>query len=66
MKKVQILDVSGVHMSVIGYTGTLCDTNVDDCEQKSCPGGSCVDAVNMAFCRCPVGLTGDGCSEGKG
>lgn len=45
-----------------GYSGLLCETNVNDCPAMACEnGGTCVDLVNGYRCSCPPGITGDRC-----
>ncbi len=46
-----------------GYTGTICETNIDDCVNRNCSGnGVCVDGVDSFGCECESGLTGETCS----
>ena len=48
-----------------GFTGELCQTNIDDCEGVNCTGNSqCVDGVNSFSCECTAGFSGPLCSEG--
>ncbi len=48
-----------------GYTGTIiCETNIDDCENRNCSGnGVCVDSVNSFSCECVSGFTGEMCMQ---
>lgn len=47
-----------------GYTGTLCEFNIDDCPGVDCSGhGLCVDGVNSFSCSCDLGFTGALCSD---
>ena len=49
-----------------GFTGELCQTNIDDCVEVNCSGnGQCVDGVNNFTCDCTPGFSGPQCSEGK-
>lgn len=50
-----------------GFTGTNCETNIDDCASKNCgtEGGYCVDGVEESFCQCPASKTGPSCSKGN-
>ena len=41
----------------IGYTGSTCEVNIDDCASVSCPSNSvCVDTVNDFICVCLRGF----------
>ena len=43
-------------MVVEGFTGAVCDTNIDDCTNTSClNGGQCVDGINSSSCNCTTG-----------
>ncbi len=45
-----------------GFTGDLCETNIDDCDPNPCQnGGTCIDGVNGFQCDCPEGYTGQLC-----
>ena len=47
---------------VPGYSGTLCDVNVDECSPDPCQnGGSCTDGINSYTCSCVAGYTGTNC-----
>ena len=47
-----------------GFTGELCQTNIDDCVGVDCSGnGRCVDGVNNFTCECTLGFRGPLCSE---
>ena len=42
-----------------GFEGSLCEINVDDCENVKCKnGGNCVDLINTYSCNCPNGFSG--------
>lgn len=43
-----------------GYSGVLCEVNIDDCKQNNCnPDTSqCVDQINSYTCNCLPGWTG--------
>ena len=43
-----------------GFTGALCEENIDDCEQnQQClNGGECVDGLNDYTCVCQDGFLG--------
>ena len=39
-----------------GYTGKLCDTDIDNCLEFPCKnGGSCTDGINEYKCDCATG-----------
>jgi hypothetical protein len=45
-----------------GYTGTNCQTNINECSPNPCQnGGSCTDGVNSYTCNCVGGYTGTNC-----
>ena len=45
-----------------GFTGELCQTNIDDCVGGRCSGnGECLDGVNTFTCECSPGYTGSHC-----
>ena len=47
-----------------GYTGDVCEINIDDCAEGPClNGGTCEDAVNAFFCECIDGFIGVRCEE---
>ncbi|XP_022100203.1 sushi, von Willebrand factor type A, EGF and pentraxin domain-containing protein 1-like isoform X2 [Acanthaster planci] len=47
-----------------GYTGIICDTEIDDCESAPCQNGaSCRDGLNNFSCVCPAGFQGKTCSD---
>ena len=47
-----------------GFTGLMCQTNIDDCVGVNCSGnGQCVDGVNNFTCLCQSGFTGVLCSK---
>jgi hypothetical protein len=47
----------------VGFEGSNCEVNIDDCVQASCPDNRvCVDGVNGYDCRCRQGFTGDNCT----
>ena len=48
-----------------GYTGEVCQTNIDDCVGVNCSGnGECMDGVNTFTCECRPGFIGLLCTEG--
>jgi Notch-like protein len=48
-----------------GFTGPLCETDIDDCASSPCENGAtCVDGVNEMNCTCAAGYTGAFCETG--
>lgn len=46
-----------------GFSGSRCETNVDDCVDNPCRnGGTCDDGVNDFTCTCTLGFTSKDCS----
>ncbi|XP_070562288.1 uncharacterized protein [Ptychodera flava] len=37
---------------IAGFTGTVCETNIDDCLPGACYGGKCIDGINQYHCDC--------------
>lgn len=49
-----------------GFTGSHCETNIDDCAGNPCRNaGSCIDGINDFKCVCTLGFTGKDCSVRK-
>ena len=47
-----------------GWTGELCELNIDDCVNSPCANnGQCVDAVDDFNCVCEPGFTGKRCQH---
>ena len=45
-----------------GYSGTLCQTDIDECASGPCEnGGNCTDLVNRFVCTCVPGFSGVMC-----
>ncbi|XP_070188097.1 uncharacterized protein [Littorina saxatilis] len=45
-----------------GFTGPLCDMEINECESQPClNGGTCTDKVNGFECACRANFTGDRC-----
>lgn len=41
-----------------GFTGQMCEVNVDDCATQPCRRGRCIDRVNGFICTCYSGSDG--------
>ncbi|XP_029297315.1 LOW QUALITY PROTEIN: protocadherin Fat 4 [Cottoperca gobio] len=47
-----------------GYTGTLCETDINECQPSPCHnGGTCHNLVGGFSCTCPEGFTGMACER---
>ncbi|XP_037118459.1 protocadherin Fat 4 [Syngnathus acus] len=47
-----------------GYTGAVCETDVDECQPSPCHnGGTCHNLVGGFSCTCPEGFTGMACER---
>ncbi|XP_072036251.1 uncharacterized protein [Amphiura filiformis] len=44
-----------------GWTGTRCETDIDDCASAPCVNGQCRDGTNQYTCVCDPGWTGTNC-----
>ncbi|MEO7112750.1 MAG: calcium-binding EGF-like domain-containing protein [Polyangiaceae bacterium] len=44
-----------------GFTGTNCQTKVDNCAGNPCAHGTCVDGTTSYTCTCSTGFTGVNC-----
>ncbi|XP_019622001.1 PREDICTED: von Willebrand factor D and EGF domain-containing protein-like isoform X2 [Branchiostoma belcheri] len=44
-----------------GYTGQLCETEIDECQSNPCSNGTCIDYVNGYNCTCAEGYIGINC-----
>lgn len=46
-----------------GFTGSRCETNIDDCASNPCRnGGTCFDRINNYSCTCTLGFSGKDCT----
>lgn len=46
-----------------GFTGSRCETNIDDCASNPCRNaGTCIDGINDFTCRCTLGFMSKDCS----
>ncbi|NWJ07079.1 CRUM1 protein, partial [Crypturellus undulatus] len=46
-----------------GWTGTHCETNIDECFSNPCVHGNCTDRIASYECSCDPGYTGVNCEE---
>ncbi|XP_044288680.1 delta and Notch-like epidermal growth factor-related receptor [Varanus komodoensis] len=47
-----------------GYTGELCQSEIDYCSQQPCKnGGTCYSSISGFSCQCPEGYLGPSCEE---
>ena len=45
----------------VGYTGSICEVNIDDCVSVTCPSNSmCVDGISTFECVCLPGFEDSG------
>jgi len=44
-----------------GFTGQMCEINVDDCISQPCQHGRCIDKINGFICQCYQGYDGIFC-----
>lgn len=42
----------------VGFTGTHCETNINDCQSSPCHHGQCIDGTNSFICMCDPGYKG--------
>ncbi|XP_028273397.1 versican core protein isoform X1 [Parambassis ranga] len=56
--------VQSVCVCAPGYTGPLCETDVDECQSNPClNGATCLDLVNSFSCLCLPSYTGELCEQ---
>ncbi|CAH1802347.1 unnamed protein product [Owenia fusiformis] len=48
---------------VAGYTGSLCESELNECLSSPCQNGECNDAFNNYICTCREGFTGRHCEK---
>ena len=46
------------------FTGEICETRINDCQDVDCNDGTCVDRIQSFTCQCDPGFTGDFCEDG--
>jgi len=50
---------------VLGFTGQLCEININECKSDPCQKGfMCIDLIDGYNCQCPQGRVGEKCEKG--
>lgn len=47
----------------LGYEGTLCESNINNCQPDPCHHGTCIDGIASYTCNCDAGYTGYRCEN---
>nr|XP_054772311.1 platelet endothelial aggregation receptor 1-like [Lytechinus pictus] len=51
-------------LCAVGYTGVMCETEIDECESNPCQNGAtCENYVAIYRCVCPANFTGQQCES---
>ena len=51
-----MIDVVSAGFFGVGFTGSMCQIDIDECASTPCYNGAkCVDLPNMFECQCPEG-----------
>ena len=48
-----------------GFTGSLCEEDINDCDPNPCLHGTCADGIASFTCDCIAGYGGHACGIGK-
>lgn len=55
--------ITPVHHFSLGFTGLLCEENINNCDPDPCHHGECQDGIDSYTCICNPGYMGAICSE---
>ena len=44
-----------------GFVGDFCEVNIDECMDRPCQNGECIDGINSFVCQCEAGYEGELC-----
>lgn len=62
--KICLVQLTSSTLLSLGFTGTNCEVNIDDCPGHICQNGAtCIDGINTYTCQCPPTYTGTYCSK---